>query len=279
MIAQRKLESIRVLEALFERIKVICRISVHSSPVCSPDSHFQLKNARIKTKIKSENGGRDVNDKVGDKKSFDLREKLIRKVKSAQEHELERQKNRVKKYKSNTVLGSALEKDMDRSPSMNLISSDESMLSDSTSDSPTERKRKKSENEEPKPSNGETRACCGSINDQAEFNDFASADDYMMQGGYPMMNAESGQWMPVYPYPAPFFAPTHMVRPDMYPGGHMPPFPYRGGYRGRFPRGRGRGGKYRGRGGYYPHDSSYKNGYGDYDDSYDYKRRRDHHKR
>lgn len=98
-----------------------------------------------------------------------------------------------------------------------------------------------------------------------------------MQGAYPVFNSESGQWMPLYPYPAPFFAPTHLVRPDMFPGPGMAPFPYRGGYRGRFPRGgRGRGNnKFRGRGGYYSYDSNYKNGYDDYDDSYDYKRRRD----
>lgn len=114
---------------------------------------------------------------------------------------------------------------------------------------------------------------------EQETNSPVLADEYMMQGNYPMYNADSGQWMPVYPYATPFFAPTHLVRPDMYPGPGMAPFPYRGGYRGRFPRIRGRGGKFRGRGGYYSYDSKYKNGYDDYDDSYDYKRRRNHRKR
>lgn len=108
---------------------------------------------RIKSKIKSENGEKERNSKLDSKKSFDLRDKLITKVKSAQEQELERQKNRLKKYKANTVLGSMLDK-KERSPSMNLISSDESMLSDSSSDSSTGRKQKKVETEEQKPEKG-----------------------------------------------------------------------------------------------------------------------------
>lgn len=109
---------------------------------------------RIKSKIKSENGVKEKNSKFDDKTSFDLRNKLISKVKSAQEQELERQKNRVKKYKSNTVLGTMLDKSNERSPSMNLISSDESMLSDSSSDSSTEKKPKKPEVVDRKPENG-----------------------------------------------------------------------------------------------------------------------------
>lgn len=113
---------------------------------------------RIKSKIKSENGVKEKNSKLDDKKSFDLRNKLISKVKSAQEQELERQKNRVKKYKSNTVLGTMFDKSKERSPSMNLISSDESMLSDSSSDSSSEEKPKKDETNQKmvdrKPENG-----------------------------------------------------------------------------------------------------------------------------
>lgn len=111
----------------------------------------------IKSKIKSEMGGKIQDHKPkshsDEKTKFDLRDKLISKVKSAQEQELERQKNRVKKYKSNSVLGSALDKSHDRSPSMNLISSDESILSDSTSAS-IEKKRKRSESEDAKAANG-----------------------------------------------------------------------------------------------------------------------------
>lgn len=79
-----------------------------------------------------------------------------------------------------------------------------------------------------------------------------------------MYNPETGQWLGMYPYPAPFF-------PHMYPAAAMPyPNSYsdvgpRGNFRGRFPRSRGRRG-YRGRTNY-GHDD--RRG----DDSYDHKRR------
>lgn len=88
-------------------------------------------------------------------------------------------------------------------------------------------------------------------------------------GAYPMYNPETGQWLGMYPYPAP------MVFPTMYPGA----MPYsnnysemgsRGGYRGRFPRSRGRRG-YRGRMNQYDDRRN--------DEWYDHKRRRDHRKR
>lgn len=83
-------------------------------------------------------------------------------------------------------------------------------------------------------------------------------------GGYPVYHPETGQWMGMYPYPAPFF-------PAMYPPG---PMPYsnnygemgRGGYRGRFPRSRGRR-IYRGRVNNYGHDDRRN------DEWYDHKRR------
>lgn len=81
--------------------------------------------------------------------------------------------------------------------------------------------------------------------------------------GYPMYHPETGQWLGMIPYPAPFF-------PPMYPQA-MPYNNYRGGpggnYRGRYPRIRGRGG-YRGRGREYSSHDDRRN-----DDSYDHKRR------
>lgn len=68
---------------------------------------------------------------------FDLRNKLISRVKTVQEQELERLKNRVKKAKTGSILGSALIQG-NRSPSVNSISSDDSILNDSA-----QHKRKK----------------------------------------------------------------------------------------------------------------------------------------
>lgn len=73
-------------------------------------------------------------------KSFDLRNKLISKVKTVQEQELERQKNRVQKCKAGSILGSALDHSKQRSPSVNSISSDDSILSDKN---PTKKKKRK----------------------------------------------------------------------------------------------------------------------------------------
>lgn len=74
-------------------------------------------------------------------KSFDLRNKLISKVKTVQEQELERQKNRVKKCKAGSILGSALDHSKQRSPSINSISSDDSILSDKNASKKKKRKK------------------------------------------------------------------------------------------------------------------------------------------
>lgn len=68
---------------------------------------------------------------------FDLRNKLLNKVKSATEQELERQKSRLKKYKSGIILNRSSK---ERSPSVNSISSDDSVLSDNALN---KKKRKK----------------------------------------------------------------------------------------------------------------------------------------
>lgn len=77
-------------------------------------------------------------------KSFDLRNKLISKVKTVQEQELERQKNRVQKCKAGSILGSALDHSKQRSPSVNSISSDDSILSDKN---PSKKKKRKKDSD------------------------------------------------------------------------------------------------------------------------------------
>lgn len=71
-----------------------------------------------------------------------MRNKLITKVKSATEIELERQKSRLKKYRSGIVLK---RDSRERSPSVNSISSGESILSDKPV---TKKKRKKTDDSE-----------------------------------------------------------------------------------------------------------------------------------
>lgn len=105
-----------------------------------------MKNETIKVKIKKEReqiaSRNKYNSSSSQKnKSFDLRNKLMCKVKSASEQELERQKNRLKKYRSGIVLDRGSN---ERSPSINSISSDEFSIS---SDKPlTKKKRKKNDN-------------------------------------------------------------------------------------------------------------------------------------
>lgn len=100
----------------------------------------------IKTKIKKErhessSKGKQTSSSSSSsnkKNPFDLRNKLINKVKSATEQELERQKSRVKKYKAGIMMTRGSQ---ERSPSVNSISSDDSVLSDNP---PSKKKRKRS---------------------------------------------------------------------------------------------------------------------------------------
>lgn len=105
-----------------------------------------MKNEAIKTKIKKERHESSLKEKHTSssasssskkKNPFDLRNKLITKVKSATEQELERQKSRVKKYKSGIIMTRS--GSQERSPSINSISSDDSVLSDN----PSKKKRKR----------------------------------------------------------------------------------------------------------------------------------------
>lgn len=112
---------------------------------CNVITIFQLKNSTLKTQFKSESDTVEVKSKVKDTggrlKTFDLRNKLISKVKTVQEQELERQKNRVKKCKAGSILGSALDHSKQRSPSINSISSDDSILSDKNASKKKKRKK------------------------------------------------------------------------------------------------------------------------------------------
>lgn len=65
-------------------------------------------------------------------------------------------------------------------------------------------------------------------------------------GTFPMFNPETGQWvnmnigMGMYPFANPFFSGAPMMRPEFFPQQMGAYRGFRGGYRGRFPRGRGR---------------------------------------
>lgn len=98
-----------------------------------------------KMKIKSENEkNKMIATKKPDVSKMDLRNKLMTKYKTTQEQELERQKNRLKKVKSSGILGSALKGENYRSPSINSISTDDSVLSDSQQ----KKKKKKKKQQE-----------------------------------------------------------------------------------------------------------------------------------
>lgn len=255
----------------------------------------------MKTKIKKErddDGHRKTSkDRSGEDKPFDLRKKLIKRVMSVQEQELERQKNRVNKVKKGSILGAALTTGK-RSPSVNSISSNESALSDST----RKRKKKRASDSElslDEPSNGEFLHWSSTAKQKDvemtgipfsfHYSDNEVTNPLAQPGTFPVFNPETGQWvnmsmgmgmgMGMYPY-APFYPGAPMMRPDFFPQQY--PMRGRGGYRGRGlpPRGRGRS-SYRGRGGgggSYDYGRNYDN-YEDRDGDYDYKRRRNRDRR
>lgn len=112
-----------------------------------------MKNETLKTKIKierNESSSRGQQSSSAHKlKTFDLRNKLITKVKSTTEQELERQKSRLKKYRSGIILKRGSQ---DRSPSVNSISSNESILSDKQT---SKKKRKKNNDSDRSPDEDE----------------------------------------------------------------------------------------------------------------------------
>lgn len=135
LIAQRKLESFRVLEALFDRIKVNTILKKVNSFVFFIGHNFQL-NANHKIKVE---GSKVPKFKSGTIGTTDLRNKLMNRFKNTQEIELERQKNRVKKVRNSGILGLALKGNRSRSPSVNSISSDDNVFNAG----PKKKKKKK----------------------------------------------------------------------------------------------------------------------------------------
>lgn len=115
--------------------------------------NFQLRNDTLKLKVKKEYEGGNSKRRTSKspsrkQKKFDLRDKLISKVKSVQEQELERQKNRLKKYKSGVAVNKVKGSPRDRSPSVNSISSDDIVLSDESSKKKRKKKIKSDESDE-----------------------------------------------------------------------------------------------------------------------------------
>ncbi|XP_037924253.1 A-kinase anchor protein 17B isoform X3 [Hermetia illucens] len=260
MIAQRKLESLRLFEALFDRIK---------------QKELSSKQADTSTKIKK-------------LETNDLRNKLASKYKTAQEELLNKQRSKVKEVKGRTGLLPLIDKNKleDRSPSINSISSDDSVLSDSHQANKTKKKRakKKREDEESEPSisSSESESTKAKTEAKQPLNPFTALYN-------PEMAAEMFQQLTMYPYAAasmlPVMAAAAGIRPGFFPSapGPRPSFPYRGG---RFPR---RGGLGRGMGRrrdtysydndqyvrYFKKTSGLKNG--DYDGN-DYHDEHDHHR-
>lgn len=234
-----------------------------------------MKNETLKVKIKKEreesnSQAKKATSSSSKQKGFDLRNKLINKVKSATEQELERQKSRLKKYKSGILLNRGPN---ERSPSINSISSDDSILSDNPS---SKKKRKKNDEsdisleEEGKGNFQSSMEYLKSILLTSYLGSIDEKQSSMMpgMGAYPMYNPETGQWMGMYPYPPHFFPPIYP--PSAMPYSNYSDMPPRGGYRGRYPRFRGRR-PFRGRLNHYGNDDRRN------DDWYDHKRR--HHKR
>lgn len=98
---------------------------------------FQLNASH---KIKVEGAKLPKARRGGELGAIDLRNKLMNRFKNTQEIELERQKNRVKKVRSSGILGLALKGRLSRSPSVNTISSDDSIFN---AGGPKKKKKKK----------------------------------------------------------------------------------------------------------------------------------------
>lgn len=116
--AQRKLESIRLLEALFARIQMKSKDAV---------AEFE-KNEK----------------KDSEKPLKDLREKLLTKYKNAHEGEFKKRMDKVRKAREGKViLTDLLAAEGKRSPSIDSISSDDSLLDDEKKKKSSKKKKKK----------------------------------------------------------------------------------------------------------------------------------------
>lgn len=104
------------------------------------------------SKVPKSKGG-----KIG---AIDLRNKLMNRFKNTQEIELERQKNRVKKVRSSGILGLALKGGRSRSPSVNTISSDDSVFNAGPKKKKKKKLKKKNDGDSSSSSSSEEGALC-----------------------------------------------------------------------------------------------------------------------
>ncbi|GAB0086659.1 uncharacterized protein DMENIID0001_007600 [Sergentomyia squamirostris] len=224
---QRKLESIRLLDALFERIKIK---SAESGQAKEPEK-ITARNKSLKKQDLAEN---------------DLRKKLVTRYVSTHEEELEKRREKLKKVRDDVILED-LVKRHSRSPSIDTISSNDSILSTGSA-----KKKKKLKKARKSSTSSEERKPAKTMVQAAPT--FPTA----------MYNPETGEYIPMgmYPYTG-FFPPP--IAPGLsaaYFSGMMPS--YRGGrdvggYP-RYPRGRGRG-SYRGGRGYWGGGDGYRSDY------------------
>ncbi|XP_059611554.1 A-kinase anchor protein 17A [Phlebotomus argentipes] len=238
---QRKLESIRLLDALFERIKL------KSSEMVELKKEEEKGSSKKKEKSK----------KLENLPENDLRKKLVSRYKNTHEEELEKRREKLKKVRDDVILQDLLVKGRSRSPSIDTISSNDSVFSESSAKSASKRKKKKAK---------KTRK--SSSSEESE-----KAKKTVQPPAFPVVyNPETGEYIPMGMYPYAGFFPPALAPglPSSYFGGMDGMKPYRGGGGGysRFPRGRGRS-SYRGGRGY--------GGYRGYDYGDDYRHRRTEH--
>uniref|UniRef100_A0A7G3A7W5 Putative a-kinase anchor protein 17a n=1 Tax=Lutzomyia longipalpis TaxID=7200 RepID=A0A7G3A7W5_LUTLO len=242
---QRKLESIRLLDALFERIKIK-----------SNEMQQAKKEEDSKSAAKNEKKGK----KLENLPENDLRKKLVSRYKNSHEEELEKRREKLKKVRDDVILQDLLVKGRSRSPSIDTISSNDSILSNNSTKSGNKKKKKKVK---------KAKKSSSSEDESDKMN-----KNMVQPPAFPAMyNPETGEYIPMGMYPYGGFFP-----PPIAPGLNAAYFagmdgmkPYRGaggGYS-RFPRGRGRN-SYRGGRGYGYGGGGYR-GY-DYGDDYKYRR-------
>ncbi|XP_053670097.1 serine/arginine repetitive matrix protein 2 [Anopheles nili] len=292
--AQRKLESIRLLDALFERMKL----------------KYALEKGKRASVGSSDEG--EGNDNISTVSTND-RQKKANKLKATQEKELEKMRLRLKQAKDGSVLkkvlstGLGLKVERSRSPSINTISSDDAILSDTPRTK--SKKKHKSQTTSSKKSGGDGSDSSSSAEGSSNEEELMSGDekvkreerdDHAMQSQYSAQHmtydrSATGYGPPMHPatayaatagfYPGMDWATSaYAYAYDPFYAQYYSSLAYRGAYRTatrspRYPRGalsssgvsRGRGSGYRGRGGY---DYYRGGGRDDYDDDRAYSRSR-----
>lgn len=269
LLAQRKLEGIRLLEALFDRIKT--------------------KEQKEMLVVKTEKEEKDKKSTLALKKShdnFDLRDKLMDKYKNSSEKEYKKMQDRLQKAKDGNLIknylgtssgGTSGHKRItksSRSPSINSISSNDSILSDTDEKKKSKKKKKASSSSDADASSSNSSSSSSSDGeDEEKKKPHLQQNNNLVPGmGAPpfpgMYNPETGEWMGMgIPFPYSFFPPHAAMsgmRPPFFPnpmGGYRGYNP-RGGPRGRYMRirgaNRGQYNNYRGRGkNIYSNDDQY----------------------